>query len=90
MKTASYQHLKDKYGLDDQEASIVEWQFHYTGGFTTNLWQTIISADDDNLVRIGRGFPVHVSAYIKFRGTPGWWERVEKIVEDYHANESTF
>ena len=53
--------------------ALVEWQFNRSmgllGDFREALWATIVKADDDNLLRLMKGFPVEVEAYHKWAHT---------------------
>jgi len=41
----------------------LEYQFQQTGHFFTQLFDLISRADEDNLVKLAKGFPQEVEAY---------------------------
>lgn len=47
----------------DQAKAVIKWQFRLLGDFHTALWQAIAHADERNLSRLERGFPVEVQGY---------------------------
>lgn len=59
--------------LDAGEQSLYMWQFGFVGEFEKSLWQTISSADENNLTLLGRGWLLHVCAFIKVHG---WWDGI--------------
>jgi hypothetical protein len=62
------------YGdLNDEERVIIDWQYRLCGDFKRTLFAAIAAADDDNLERLGNGFPIEVSAFLKFQRSPHWW-----------------
>lgn len=64
--------------LTEGEKIIVKWQFRILGDFQTALMEAIGRADDDNLERISRGFPDHVSGFMAWsRG--GLGQRLRKM-----------
>ena len=68
--------------MTPEESAMLEWQYHFMGDFRIALMVAIGRADDYNLVRLERGFPVEVNGYRKFANESGWWERVvEKAIE---------
>ncbi|MBW1999381.1 MAG: hypothetical protein JRJ29_15650 [Deltaproteobacteria bacterium] len=77
MAIVSYKWLMEKYGLEPEEAAVVEWQYGYCGGFHTALWDAISLADEINLLRLEQGFPIEVRGYKKFTREQGWWQAVE-------------
>jgi len=64
--------------LTEGEAFIYRWQYRMLGDFSTALIIAIQRADDRNLDRLARGFPVEVNAYLKYRNIEGWWQEVER------------
>lgn len=46
-----------------EEKAVIKWQFRLCGSFKTALWQAICRADEDNLERLGLGFPVEVTGF---------------------------
>lgn len=56
----------------ESEKWVIKWQFHELGDFQSALAEAIKRADDDNLVRLGRGFPTQVGGFIQWnRGDLG-------------------
>lgn len=56
----------------ESEKWVIKWQFQELGDFQTALAEAIKRADDDNLMRLGRGFPAQVSGFIQWnRGDLG-------------------
>ena len=47
-----------------QAKAVVKWQWRLYGDFYTALWNAIKMADEDNLGRLHKGFPVEVEGYI--------------------------
>ena len=68
--------------LSEQEEAVARWQYGagIIGDFEHSLWQTIQLADDRNLYRLRKGFPFHVSGYMRYRFESGWWEIVEQKI----------
>ncbi len=64
--------------LDESEKFIVMWQYNYLGDFKHAFAECIKFTDDENLARIGRGFPLEVVGYQNYTRTPGWWTEVQK------------
>lgn len=75
---ASYTWIQEQYGLEPEEAAVVEWQYGYCGDFHRALWGAIARADPVNLLRLESGFPVEVKGYIKYSQKYGWWQNVLK------------
>jgi hypothetical protein len=65
------------HGIDNEEQIIVEWQYHYMGGFYKTLMEAISLADEEHLGCLARAFPNHVSAYLKYSTESGWWKKVQ-------------
>ena len=64
--------------LDEYEKAAYKWQYKMNGHFFTNLWAAIMKADDENLRRLGLGFPIEVEAYKRYIGRENWWTNVQK------------
>jgi hypothetical protein len=47
----------------ESDKAVVKWQFNIQGDFLNALWNAIMLADEDNLERLGRGFPVQVQGF---------------------------
>ena len=63
-------------GLTKGERFIVEWQFNRLGGFYTRLAELMITADLDNLEKLGQGFPEEAAAMRLFKNDRNWWPAV--------------
>jgi hypothetical protein len=59
--------LKDDAPWDSGVKSLIKWQFGLHGDFNTALWNAIKTADETNLERLGRGFPLEASAFNRWR-----------------------
>lgn len=60
--------------------SLIKWQFKEHGGFMSAVWDAICRADEFNLSRLEKGFPLEVAAYKLYMGKAGWWENLlEKL-----------
>ena len=65
--------------LDEEQRALVEWQYRMCGDFRRALWKAIIYADDGNLERLRQGFPIEVSAFLKFSRQSGYWPATVKL-----------
>lgn len=63
-------------GLEENESFIFKWQYRMLGDFYTSLINSIMLADETNLKRLAKGFPVEVDGYILYTETEGWWREV--------------
>jgi hypothetical protein len=68
--------------LDPEEYVAFMWQRGSMGGFNSLIMQAITIADEDNLNRLEKGFPLLVGAYKKYSRIKGWWQSVEKKVAE--------
>lgn len=71
--------------LPKVERSVVEWQFGLCGDFMSAIWKAISLADEENLARLQLAFPTQVLGYKCYTRTPGWWDRVRKMIETCEA-----
>ena len=81
---ASYTWIQEQYGLEPEEAAVVEWQYGYCGDFRKALWEAIARADEHNLSRLMAGFPIEVTGFIKYSQDSGWWQNVLKKMNKQH------
>lgn len=44
--------------------AVLKWQWRLYGDFYTALWNAIKQADDGNLERLARGFPVEIKGFL--------------------------
>lgn len=47
----------------DEAKAVVRWQFRLFGDFYKTLFDAIVRADEKNLDRLAKGFPVEVAGY---------------------------
>jgi len=66
--------------LTEEERLMWAWQYDQIGDFEDTLMQAICKADEKNLDRLSKGYPDHVSGYIKYAHERGWWETVQRKV----------
>ena len=65
--------------LDPDEKAVFMWQYGYHDDpFWLAFWECLKNADDDNIGRIGYGFPIEVQGLMKYRTVPNWWQEVER------------
>lgn len=74
-------------GLNKEEASVYEWQYHLTGDFGMALFGVIMLADFQHLAKLEQGFPDEVHGFLKYRNNTGWWKDVQKKAEDSKKNQ---
>lgn len=55
--------LLDSPDWSDAEKSVIKWQFRLYGHFYTALWDAIKLADENNLIRLEKGFPLEVYGF---------------------------
>lgn len=55
-------------GFGEGDRAAVKWQYCRAtmGRFEDRLWSTIEHADSGNLARLSKGFPEHVTGYLKY------------------------
>ena len=68
--------LKHTDMLSLEEQAIVKWQFGLYGHFYTALFNSIKMADEHNLAKLAKAYPIEVGGFIKFKEQEGWWEGV--------------
>lgn len=49
--------------FDESDKWVVKWQFRALGDFETALCEAIKRADEHNMAKLGRGFPIQVEGY---------------------------
>ena len=67
--------------LEPEEAAVYRWQYRLQGGFLNALWAAIAAADEENLDRLAKGFPIQVQGYRWYTTELGWWDAVETLIE---------
>ena len=60
-----------------------EWQLIYffegtCGGFTRNLINAALVADQSNLVKLGYGFPELIDVIRRYKFESGYWENLQR------------
>jgi hypothetical protein len=51
----------DRYTVGEKEC--VQFHLGMLDGFSAKLWEAITQADDENLARLGKGFPEEIAAF---------------------------
>lgn len=64
-------------GFTQEETFILKWQLDCLGGFGKAFASAAIVADEDNLDRLAKGFPIEIGAIRRFWSEVGWWESLE-------------
>jgi hypothetical protein len=65
--------------MTKEEKIIVSWQWRYHD-LHCRILDLAKTLDPDNLEKLSRGFPDHISALKRFRQEAGWFEGIEKKV----------
>jgi len=63
--------------LSQAQQSLVKWQYRTHGSFFTTLWKVIALADNENLMRLAKGYPELVREYQMYTGTTGYWRSID-------------
>jgi len=63
--------------LDPGELFIVKWQYGLHGEFEATLARLMVAADNFNLKRLKKSYPVEVEAFMKYKNEAGWWAGVK-------------
>jgi hypothetical protein len=78
--------------LTDGERELVHWQYNLQGSFMSALFAAIAHADTGNRIRLWKGFPEYVEAYVQFAEKPGYWPDVQRraglLAPDAKATEA--
>jgi len=69
--------------LEPEQEIAYKWQTGRFGGFWMAFFDNVHRADSGNLMRLFKTFPVETSAIRLFYTVPGWYEEVEKLVEEF-------
>lgn len=64
-------------GLTNEESFILKWQYKLLGDYGTAFMSAAIKADDENLDRLAKGFPIEIGALRRYWHEKGWWDSVE-------------
>lgn len=65
-----------------EEEAVYKWQYRLHGDFKSRLFDAIMFADNNNLAKLHKAFPVEVDGYLLYTSHPGWWQQVEQKVHD--------
>jgi hypothetical protein len=68
--------------LTPAEEFIWKWRRHRMSDFRQALINVIQRADVHNLERLRLGFPDEVEGYVSYRLIPGWWDDIERRMEN--------
>ena len=71
--------------LNRGEQRLVEWQYRFAGGFTTQLFELICKADEGNRARLSAGFPQEVAAVDRYKNEEDWWGDLVVITQELLA-----
>ena len=66
------------------ERSLYRWQYRSASDFEASLWQCIITADSTNLDALAKGFPEHVTAYLRYASEDGYWNNLRNLIAGVH------
>lgn len=75
-------------GLNQEEASVFEWQYGLTGDFGKALFGAIMLADGQNLALLQTAYPDEVNGFIKYRSMDGWWDEVKQKAQRSEAGKN--
>ncbi len=67
--------------MEQTELEFVCFMRGTSGSFRTNLFQTIFSADIENLTKLSLGFPNEVEVVYRYRNEEGYWQKLLKKLE---------
>jgi len=64
--------------LTQGQMFIIEWQYRSIGDFKKALIELMCLADDRNLERIAKGYPVEARAYTCYKSQEDWWQSTQE------------
>lgn len=67
--------------MEETELEFIYFIRGTSGSFSANLFNTIFSADIENLRRLSLGFPNEVEVVNRFRNEEGYWQKLQKRLE---------
>ncbi len=75
-KTENTENTENKK-LTQGEKDLYYWQYDKLGSFKKRLFDLLVHADSNNLVKLRLGFPEHVNAYQKYVNVSGYWKSIK-------------
>lgn len=67
--------------MEQTELEFVYFMRGVSGSFRVNLFQTIFSADIENMKKLSLGFPNEVEVVFRYQNENGYWQELEKKLE---------
>ena len=64
--------------MEKTELEFVYFMRGTSGSFMSNLFQTIFSADLENMRKLSLGFPNEVDVVHRYQNEEGYWQKLEK------------
>ena len=64
--------------MEQTELEFVYFMRGASGSFRENLFQTIFSADIENMKKLSLGFPNEVEVVFRYQNENGYWQELEK------------
>jgi hypothetical protein len=64
--------------MEQTELEFVYFIRGTSGSFRANLFQTIFSADIENMKKLSLGFPNEVEVVFRYQNENGYWQELEK------------
>lgn len=64
--------------MEKAELEFVYFMRGTSGSFKSNLFQTILSADMENQIKLSLGFPNEVEIVRRYQNENGYWQELEK------------
>ena len=66
--------------MEKTELEFVYFMRGTSGSFMSNLFQTIFSADLENMRKLSLGFPNEVEVVHRYQNEEGYWQKLEKKI----------
>jgi hypothetical protein len=67
--------------MEKTELEFVYFMRGTSGSFMSNLFQTIFSADLENMRKLSLGFPNEVDVVHRYQNEEGYWQKLQKILD---------
>jgi len=67
--------------MEKTELEFVYFMRGTSGSFMSNLFQTIFSADLENMRKLSLGFPNEVDVVHRYQNEEGYWQKLQKRLE---------
>jgi hypothetical protein len=64
--------------MEKAELEFVYFMRGTSGSFKSNLFQTIFSADMENMEKLSLGFPNEVEVVRRYQNEDGYWQELQK------------